>query len=289
MVIPGAQRAGSTSLLRWLGQHPSVAVPRVTEVPFFLADHVHRRGWEAAFARYFDEPSPDDLLLAKSVAILYSEEATRRVVAHNPGVRFVVVLREPVARAVSAFRFARQLGLEPLTDLEEALARGPGSFADPNQRRATAYVERSRYAKGIERLREAVGVDRVLVHRFEDLMGDPVTVCEQTFSHLGLPPAAVDTSERHNPSGAARSQLLARLARPADRPAGLARRVLDRIPGRVRDTVKQRLFDWNRSARDAGPPAHVSPSAQATIAERCRDDVEALEHLLGWDLTAWKR
>lgn len=291
VVIPGAQRAGSTSLLRWLAGHPSVTTHEgVTEIPYFLADHVHRRGWDEAFARFFDAVPPDDVLLAKSVAILYSADATRRVLEHNPDVRFVVVVREPVARAVSAFHYARQLGLEPLDDLEAALDRGPEAFRDPNPRRACAYIERSRYTEGLTRLIDGVGRDRVLVHRFEHLVADPAAVCEATFGFLGVDPAVpVDTARRHNPSGAPRSRLLARVARPADRPDGVARRVLDRVPGRLRDAVKARLLTWNRRDDGVPLPATVSPEAEARIAAACRDDVEALERLLDWDLAAWRR
>lgn len=289
VVIPGAQRAGSTSLLRWLGAHPDLTTHRVTELPYFLGDHIHRQGWEAAFDRFYDDVPDGGLLLAKSVGILYSAEATRRVLDHNPEVRFVVVLREPVARAVSAFRYARQLGIEPLDDLEAALARGPEAFKDPNPRRACAYLERSHYAEGVARLRAGVGEDRVLVHRFEDLLASPDEVCRATFEFLGLEPVPVDTAHGHNPSGAPRSRLLARVARPADRPEGLARKALDVVPGRARDAVKARLLSWNR--RDDGTPAeaHVTPAAEARIAEACRGDVAALERLLDWDLSSWRR
>ncbi len=289
VVIPGAQRAGSTSLLRWLSAHPAVDTHRVTEIPYFLADHVHRQGWEAAYQRFYDPVPPGHLVLAKSVAILYSAEATARVIEHNPDVRFVAVVREPVARAVSAFHYARQLGLEPLDDLAAALERGPDAFRDPNPRRACAYIERSRYTAGIARLREAVGEDRVLVHRFEDVVADPDEACRRTFAFLGLTAATVDTSHRHNPSGAPRSKLLARVARPTDRGAGPARRMLDLVPGRARDAVKTGLLSWNRRADGEPAPATVTPEAEAVIAAACRDDVIALERLLGWDLAAWTR
>jgi hypothetical protein len=271
-----------------MSAHPELTTHRVTEIPYFLADHVHRLGWDAAYDRFYDDVPPGGLLLAKSVAILYSPEATQRVLDHNPEVRFVVVVREPVARAVSAFHYARQQGLEPLDDLGAALDRGPDAFEDANPRRACAYIERSRYAEGIRRLQDGVGADRVLVHRFEDLIDDPDGACRTTFEFLGLDPVPVDTSRRHNPSGAPRSKLLARVARPADRDGGLARRVLDLVPGRLRDSVKAGLLSWNRRSDRQPEPGQVTAEDEARIAEACRDDVAALEQLLGWDLAAWR-
>jgi hypothetical protein len=289
VVIPGAQRAGSTSLLRWLASHPALTShERVTELPYFLGDHIHAQGWEVAFRRFYDDVPQDGLLLAKSVGILYSAEVTQRVLDHNPEVRFVVVVREPVSRAVSAFHYARQLGIEPLDDLAEAIRLGPGRFDDPNPRRACDYLGRSRYAAGIDRLRRAVGEDRVIVHRFEALTGDPAGVCRATFAFLGVDPdVEVDTSRAHNPSLAPRSRLLARVARPQDRPEGLTRRVLDLVPGRARDAVKRRLLAWNRRPSDERE-VPVSDEARAMIREGTRDDVVALEGLLGWDLGAWR-
>ncbi len=289
VVIAGAQRAGSTSLVRYLGEHPDIGIHEAIEFPYFVVDHVHRLGYPAAYDRFYGAAT-EPVLLAKSAGVLHRARAVERAVAHNPAVRFVVVLRDPAARAISAYQLARLGGQEPLDDVVAALGAPADRVPDDEERQwACSYVERSRYAGPLRRLAAAVGWDDVLPLRFDDLVSDPEGTCRRVFEFMGVDPdrAHPDYGVAHNPTGRPRSAALGHLLRlrnPSSSGGALLRRV---VPARARGRLVQGLLDLNRRTTDAPPP--VPAAARRLVVDRCRDDVVELEELLGWDLTAWKQ
>jgi hypothetical protein len=289
VLIAGAQRAGSTSLVRYLAQHPDVAIHDAIEFPYFVVDHVHADGYPAAYRRFYDDPT-EAVVLAKSAGVLHRPEAVSRAIEVNPDLRFVVLLRDPAARAVSAYGFARMGGQEPLDDIVAALGAPADRFPDdPERQWITSYIARSRYAAAMARLFDVAGRDRVLPVRFDDLTRDPETTCRSIYGFMGVDPDAVDGdyAVAHNPTGQPRSQALGRVLRIRNRTSGVATLLRRAIPARMRARLLEGLLDLNRGSADARP--EVPPEARALVIERCRDDVEELERMLDWDLHGWLR
>ena len=127
LMIVGAQKAGTSSLLRYLAQHPDIHTHAQPEMTFFLQAREYTRGYEWAFGKYFTgQNSHDEIqdkhLIAKNVMVMHSPEVMQRIYEHNPEIHLVVLLREPVARAYSAYWWARRRGWENIKTYEEALA-----------------------------------------------------------------------------------------------------------------------------------------------------------------------
>ena len=122
LMIVGTQKSGTSSLLRYLAQHPDIHTHSQSEMTFFLQDHEYTRGYESAYAKYFAQCSENCKLIAKNVMVMYSHDIMQRIYQHNPKIHLVVLLREPVARAYSAYWWARRRGWENITSFEEALA-----------------------------------------------------------------------------------------------------------------------------------------------------------------------
>ena len=60
---------------------------------------------------------------------LFHPLAAERIAAALPDVKLIVLLRDPVERALSQYFHSKRLGLEPL-ELEEALAAEPKRLAN---------------------------------------------------------------------------------------------------------------------------------------------------------------
>lgn len=165
-LVLGVPRAGTTSLAAWLGAHPDAWVPPDKELEFFNANFEQGLGaYRAAFADAGDvavacEATPDYLLHPTTL---------QRIVDTLPGARFVVLLREPVARAWSHFNYNRQLGIEyrsfrrALRDEQRDPPRRPLGFRTDDLRLPFAYLGTGRYAEHLARLDALVGPDRTLV------------------------------------------------------------------------------------------------------------------------------
>ncbi|MDE0685767.1 MAG: hypothetical protein OXI63_22795, partial [Candidatus Poribacteria bacterium] len=72
LMIVGAQKAGTSSLLRYLAQHPDIHTHAQPEMTFFLQDREYSRGYQWASAKYFageydHAEVADKRLLAKNV------------------------------------------------------------------------------------------------------------------------------------------------------------------------------------------------------------------------------
>jgi hypothetical protein len=188
-LIIGGQRCGTTSLYRYLAGHPRV-LPATGKELQFLSLH-HRRG-ERWYRAHFPVRPPGVLSFEASPYYLFDPAVPARAAALLPSARFIALLRDPVERAYSHYLHSRAYGMEPLS-FAEALDAEPERLATGGHaaRRRISYVARGRYAEQLGRWFAAVGRDRVLVLRTEELDARLPDV----LSFLGLAPA--DLPARH--------------------------------------------------------------------------------------------
>lgn len=182
-VIIGAQRAGTTSLYEWLSAHPRVAPARKKELHFFDTHYYRGARW---YRSNFPVKQSGRVTGEASPYMLFHPLAPARAAETLPGeTRFVVLLRDPVERAISHYwhsrrieaweteTFERAVELEPyrLAAVRPRVEQGERSFGFA----AFSYVSRGEYATQLERWFAAVGRDRVLVVESEELFAHPET------------------------------------------------------------------------------------------------------------------
>lgn len=153
LLVIGAQRCGTTYLLRALESHPDItsARPARPEPKVFVTAEVTEKGADWYRATYFAHAKPGQLMVDKSTSYLDVPQAAFRAgkMLADARVQVVAQLRDPVDRAVSNWRFSTSNGLED-RPLERALAEGLKSSRDwdPTSTSTSpfAYLERGRYA-----------------------------------------------------------------------------------------------------------------------------------------------
>ncbi len=217
-VIAGAARCGTTSLYRYLVEHPLVVAAQIKEVHFVDRQHNLDKG-ERWYRSWFPTRSAlgdaarrqgvDRAICGESTPNYFAHpEGASRLQAVVPGARIVVLLREPIDRVWSQYRWQRWWGGETL-DLADALhaeaERAGDGFEMMRADRSTrnrfishGYLARSRYADQLEWWLDAFPVEQLLVLRSEDLFADPAAVLDRTFDFLGLPPFDQSTYDVQN-------------------------------------------------------------------------------------------
>ncbi|NRQ34442.1 sulfotransferase [Nonomuraea sp. NN258] len=217
-LIAGGQRCGTTSLYRALAQHPLLLKPCLHKgVHYFDVNYARPLSWyQAHFPlkagvallahRYGGRP----LAFESSPYYLFHPLAGARIAADLPGVKLIVLVRDPVARAYSAHAhevargFDTESHFEYAVELESGRLAGaePAFRADPyavhHSHRHHAYLARGRYAEQLDRLEPLFGRDRILVldsHRF---FADPEHVHDRVLEFLGVPHLAYPAFDRHN-------------------------------------------------------------------------------------------
>jgi hypothetical protein len=194
-LVVGAQRCGTTSMMKTLAQHPGVA-PAVLHkgVHYFDVDYDRGMAW---YAGHFPTARRAALTGESSPYYMFHPLAPARIAADLPGVRLIVLLRDPVERAYSAYAherargferesFARALALEPVRVAGEAERILADPSYDSHHWRHNAYLTRGRYVEQLEHLESLFGRERLCVVDSQDFFDDPAPVFRVVESFLGL-------------------------------------------------------------------------------------------------------
>jgi hypothetical protein len=183
LIIGGTTKAGTSSLHAYLKDHPQVCASSIKETRFFLdrdypleAKYRSDDGLEH-YEEYFARPGAAAVRVEATPDYLYSPGTPVRLAAALPRAAVVFSLREPVARLVSWFRFARQTNRLPAGEsFDEYVARQLEGALPANPPQPLRALEQGRYAGYVRRFRDALGAERVLVTYYEDLATDPQQV-----------------------------------------------------------------------------------------------------------------
>jgi len=274
-VLVGVPRSGTTSLYNYLDQHPGVAVSRLKEINFLAYP-----GAEAARDRYpwlsfpVTTTAAYDALFADtgdrvkvdfSAACFRSEVAIARIRELVPQARLLVLLRDPVTRAYSAYLNQVRKGYE---------SRPPEDALVPGQRA----VENSYYCDRLSAFMDAFGPERLRVWLFDDLKHAPQATLSTVFEHLGVDvELELDTSQVFNKASVPRNALVHRLV-----PNHAIRRRLTRsMPTKVL-ALTRTAWHLNQS-----PAPSLPPEVDTRLRHLFEDEVRQLEGILHRDLSSW--
>lgn len=285
--VIGANRAGTTSLHKYLGQHPAVYMSPVKEPNYFhpQAGREHplwpNRATPAVtldeYHALFAGVDGETAIGESSTVYLSSRETPERIRDAVPEARLVAVLRNPVDRAFSDYSLHRQWETEDLSFADAVAAEL--DHEGPAGGRMRGYVVTGFYGRNLSRYLEVFERDRLRVYLYEDLMGDPDALLRDLFGFLDVDPSiAMNTTSRHN---AARYEpkhaTIDRVAR-ASAVKSIGRRLLsDRTWAKAREYLRR----TNSVAPD------LPDEVRRRLIDFYRDDIALTQRLIGRDLSAW--
>ena len=197
MIIAGAPRCGTSWLYELADRHPDIemARPRNPEPKFFLDDAIYARGLDYYSNTWFCNIDADKVAGEKSTNYLETAIVPARIKEHIRGVRLIFILRDPVERAYSNYRWSRMKGLEQeefdhALDLEVAGGRVvPDAL---RYARPFSYLERGLYCRLLTPWFDHFARDEILCLRFEDIAGNPGELAETLHRFLGVAARPMD-------------------------------------------------------------------------------------------------
>jgi hypothetical protein len=221
--ILGATKAGSSSLSHMLWQHPAHVLPFTKELmylqylPNFTSNWEFSRASSFLWGRYKDGHAKYAVpgyrkffpmrhaMRQRQREVghaftsdcdpfnLYCDVAIQRIFELNVDPKFIISLREPVARAYSDFNMhATRVG--DRRSFAEAIDQ---ELDGTETRFRKRFLNQSVYAPRLERWFEAFSRDRFLIVRAEDLFRNSEEIARQMFSFLGLSPVPIDSSPKN--------------------------------------------------------------------------------------------
>ncbi len=187
--IVGAQRSGTTYLYELLESHPDVAMakPVKPEPKWFLDPQKVTKG-AAVWEQTLFPGTQARVLGEKGTSYIEYPLVADSILSYFPQARFVVIVREPIARAVSNYRFSVGNGLEKLP-LEQALTleaeKRPFDTAKISVS-PYSYLHRGIYADYLEAWMNRVPQEKVHLVVLEELVRDKSL--EGLCAFLGIAP-----------------------------------------------------------------------------------------------------
>lgn len=283
IVIAGAKKAGTSTLLDHLLAASGVAPLHRSEMPYFTEDDEYRRGPEAAIRKYFGEDVPPESVRVGKDFLLNAPDAIPRMLEDSPRARFAVVLREPVSRAYSSFWFARRRGFEPEAEFAAAVERElAGRRLELPRQDLREHVRAGEYVGQLKAVLDHLGRQRVRVILLEELHSDPRRVANELLAPFdtAIPDDAVVPSNT-NSSARPRSTLLARTG-SSPRVRAMVRPFLSPA---VRGSAERLIRRFN-DVPFKPPP--IDEDVRVKLAAHYAPQLDELAVLLNRNLDAWK-
>lgn len=209
--IVGAQKAGTSSLHAYFSRHPSIITGLNKELAFFSREKMYQRGLEF-YRLMYPAWFRGSHALDSTPEYLYYSKAAKRLYDYRPDSKIIVLLREPISRAFSAFNHYSQAISKPRFKNRISQANQDGyDFFMPliasNQEATIEYfveaeldainsgknieepglIRRGIYAPQLARYFELFGRENVLVLFSDELSSDPEKVTNQALDFIGLP------------------------------------------------------------------------------------------------------
>ena len=215
-LIAGGQRCGTTSLQKYLIQHPDVVPPGVLKgIHYFDTNYDKGLAW---YQSHFPLERVRRRRIAEGRVALTGEaspyymfhpDIPRRIAAAVPNAKVIVLVRDPVDRAYSHYlhevrrgfedeSFERALDLEEtrLAGEEARLRQDPAYISFEHQHHS--YVARGRYIDQLENMTKHIPREQILVISSEEMFRDAAATYQGVLDFLGLAPFLPDGFDAQN-------------------------------------------------------------------------------------------
>jgi hypothetical protein len=298
-VIAGAPKAGTTALHAALATHPGLYLSPVKEPKYYLTDgrpppRSGQRGpgdahsaqewtWRRADYLALFAGAPAGTVRGESTPFyLHDRAAQRRLATDVPGIKVVVVVRDPVDRAYSNWAHLRADGLEPEADFLTAVQAEPARI-DAGWAPFWHYRGLSRYGEQLRDLYRHVPREQVFLLRYRQLVDSPRETLDRVSAFLGVETGVAHTVSPENVkpfvADTRRYRLLARAVR-----AGAALGAY--APPQVWRQASRPLIAALHAGRAPRPPLPVE--VRREVLGPLLADIELLEDLTGESFADWK-
>jgi sulfotransferase family protein len=295
-LIAGVPKAGTTALHAALVRHPQLFLPSVKEPKFFLSDgpppvtggpgdvqtyqeHVWR---QADYEALFDPAPPGTLRGEATPFYLYDLDAHDRIKSLLPGVKLIVLLRDPVDRAHSNWTHLWNAGLEAEAGFLDACAAEPARIA-AGWAAFWHYTALGRYGRQVQHLLQVFPRDQVLLLRYKELKDAPAVTLDRVCEFLGVRTGVLtaipkENVNRHVVEDNGPNRVLRGLLRAGGRFG-------HRFPVPLRLAARGPILTLLHRKTGARPV--TTPAERAALLPRFADDIALLQEVTGERYDDW--
>lgn len=292
ILMVGAAKSGTTTLYKWLDQHPDIYFPPHRKEPFYFSfantkpeftdpEFAGSLIWKVTDYLQLYKNAPEGKLLADgSTSYLYHGQRAIKNIQSFYGERakelsIVIILRNPVERAFSHYTYLIRNGHESLTFAqaieEQTIEKRKG------QRWGFDYIRYGMYYEQVKLYMDAFPNTKVLL--FSDLK-TPQSTFDSLCGFLQIKQHPVPKNVHSNPSGVPKSKFLVNTLRKNK----LLKSALNLMPGKVREKM---LVRRDQAMKKLMTKPEIDVASLEKLKQIYTPDIQKLETLINRDLRHW--
>jgi len=282
--IVGAPKAGTTSLYHYLEAHPQIFMSSVKEPNYFSYQsslnqnlYYKERGINnfEEYISLFEKAGNKKAIGEASVSYLFYPEAAINIKNAFPKSRIIIMLRNPVERAISHYNMDYKLGYVDLT-FENVIKKKYDS--NLNKLYYQQFIELGLYYNQVKRYIELFGRENVLIIFFEDFKNHAPREVKKIFEFLDVDSGfQTDTNAKYNTFKTPRNSLIRSIYR-----IKFLRVVLKKLfPQFISDLIKSIILTKNKKK-------FPDEATMKFLKQIYTPDIKQLEKLLNRDLNTWQ-
>ncbi len=191
IIISGTTKAGTTSLFNYLGDHPDVCPSSIKETGFFLDDDYPNQSRTpytfidgiSFYNFYFSGCMTKKYRLEATPGYLYSNGTADRIKCYVSDPKIVFILRDPIQRLISTFKFSKQTEKIPVSmGFDEFIKY---QIQEPNNLRIRS-LSTGKYYKYLVPYFDHFSPDQRIVILYEEFIHNPINEIRKICSLTGL-------------------------------------------------------------------------------------------------------
>ena len=294
-LIVGAAKSGTSSLHNYLHEHPEVFMPsynregmKVKEPRFLIKDLVqhrlHNGVWN--FEEYqclFSDVREEKLIGESTVLYLYYYQHAIKNIKYYLGkeVKIIIMLRNPIDRAYSAFQHVSR-GLKETNSFEESLEIEKGRLErETNLTPMVMYKEMGMYYSMVKAYKDSF--KNIHIVFYEDFRDNIALEMNKVYSFLGISKDInVNLNKRYNVGGKKWKNKKSKHFFMKD---NLAKSILKLItPKKIRQEIRNKLV--NLSTKEV---EEMKKETRNMLNNYFQEDIKKLSELLNKDLQHWTK
>ncbi|HEY4497674.1 MAG TPA: sulfotransferase domain-containing protein [Candidatus Paceibacterota bacterium] len=180
----GAPKSGTSWVAEILAAHPQICMSVFKETSFFCGEQpfVHNRLLRyqgnniQEYSLFFKHCVPNKIQGEFSVNYMVDENSAAKIFSHFPNVKLIAVLRNPIDRMISDYRYRRFMRKEESRPLEEILKEDE------------FIVRCGMYSEQLGRYFRLFPKENIKILIYEEVVADPRSTIKNLYSFLGVDP-----------------------------------------------------------------------------------------------------
>lgn len=296
-LIVGAAKSGSTSLYKYLSQHPEVFMPVNKEPNYFVAEYQQKMAKDCpsykidmnrmvfdknAYCNLFKKATFNHKAIGEaSVTYLFKPEfAIPKIKKELGDPKIIIILRNPIKRAFSHYSYCCELGLETLNfgdslDAEESRLKN-------NWSSTFAYINQGLFYNQVKAYKEAFTNVHILT--LDDFVKNNQLELKKIYTFLNIKNSFKNNFEENfNVTGQPKFKLLHKYLVQGN----VIKNIIKTLASLFVSDERLRKFARKLRTINQGDKLFISEIDNQKLNRIYRDDINELSQLLKLDLTKW--